>query len=144
VRVPFVVSWPAALKPGKFEHAVSSVDVFPTAVAAGGGEAPKGVTLDGVNLLPHLKGEAKTSLADRPLFWRTGGGENFAIRKGPNKLVRVGKKPAELYDLSADAAEKTDLAGTKGDTLAALQKELDAWNATLVKPIWQQPTPAKK
>ncbi len=136
VRVPFVVSWPAVLKPGQFADAVSSLDVFPTAVAAAGGEAPKGVTLDGVNLVPHLKGEAKTSLADRALFWRTGGGTNISVRKGSYKLVRMGKKPAELYDLSADGSEKTDLAGTKADIAAALQKELDAWNATLVNPKW--------
>ena len=137
VRVPFVVSWPGAIKPGKFDHPVTSLDVFPTAVAAAGGETPKGVTPDGVNLLPHLKGESKTPLADRPLYWRTGGGENFAMRKGAFKLVRVGKKAAELYDLSADVAEKTDLAGTKADTAAGLQKELDAWNATLVEPRWE-------
>lgn len=137
VRVPFVVAWPGTLKPGKFDGPVSSLDVFPTAVAAAGGEAPKGVTLDGVNLIPHLKGEAKTTLADRSLFWRTGGGESFAVRKGSLKLVRVGKKPAELYDLSADVAEKTDLAGTKADTAAGLKMELDAWNATLVEPKWE-------
>ncbi|MCU0702638.1 MAG: sulfatase-like hydrolase/transferase [Fimbriiglobus sp.] len=137
VRVPFVVSWPGTLNPGKFDEPVTSLDVFPTAVAAAGGEAPKGVTLDGVNLIPHLKGEAKTTLADRPLFWRTGGGESFAVRKGALKLVRVGKTPDALYDLSVDIGEKTDLAGTNAGTLAALQKELDAWNKTLVEPKWE-------
>jgi arylsulfatase A-like enzyme len=137
VRVPFVVSWPGTLNPGKFDEPVTSLDVFPTAVAAAGGETPKGVTLDGVNLIPHLKGEAKTTLADRPLFWRTGGGESFAVRKGALKLVRVGKRPVELYDLSADVAEKTDLAESKAGVAAGLQKELNAWNATLVEPKWE-------
>jgi arylsulfatase A-like enzyme len=139
IRVPFVVSWPAKLKPGKFDHAVSTLDVFPTAVAAAGGEAPKGVKLDGVDLPPHLLGASKSSLADRTLFWRTGGGKSFAARKGALKLVKVGKSPAELYDLSADVGEANDLAGKKPDEVAALQKELDAWNGELVAPKWQQP-----
>ncbi len=137
VRVPFVVSWPGTLKPGKFDEPVTSLDVFPTAVAAAGGEAPIGVTLDGVNLIPHLKGEAKTPLADRPLYWRTGGGESFAVRKGNMKLVQIGKKPAELYDLSADIGERTNLAESKAEVAAGLQKELNAWNATLVEPKWE-------
>jgi arylsulfatase A-like enzyme len=143
VRVPFVVSWPARLKPGTFDHPVSSLDVFPTALAAGGAEVPKGVAPDGLDLVPHLRGEAK-GLADRTLFWRTGGGQNFAARKGSMKIVRVGKQPAELYDLSADVAEATDLAGKRPEVAAGLGKELDAWSATLVEPRWQSPVPKKK
>ncbi|QDU23614.1 sulfatase-like hydrolase/transferase [Urbifossiella limnaea] len=142
VRVPFFVSWPAALKPGRFEHPVSSLDVFPTAVAAAGGQPAAG--LDGVNLLPHLRRDTTAGLADRTLFWRTGGGQNFAVRRGVYKLVRVGKAPAELYHLGDDIAESRDLAATRSDTVAALQRELDAWNATLVAPRWQNPQPAKK
>ncbi len=137
VRVPFVVSWPGTLAPGRFNDPVSSLDVFPTALALAGSTAPKGVTLDGVNLLPFLKGDAKTSLAQRSLYWRTGGGQSIAIRKGANKLVRVGKKPTELYDLSTDIAEKNNLATTNTETVATLQKELDAWNATLIAPKWE-------
>jgi arylsulfatase A-like enzyme len=144
IRVPFLVSWPAKLKPGTFDQPVSSLDVFPTAVAAGAGATPKGVRLDGVNLIPHLRGESNETLANRVLSWRTGGGQNFAVREGFMKLVRVGKKPAELYDLAADIAETKDLAEKRPEIVAALQKELDTWNATLVEPKWQNPGSAKK
>jgi arylsulfatase A-like enzyme len=136
IRVPFVVSWPGKLSPGKFDQPVSSLDVFPTAIAAAGGEAPKGVKLDGVDLLPHLLGASKGSLANRTLFWRMGGGQSFAARKGSLKLVKVGKNPAELYDLSDDVGETKNIADKKPGELAALQKELDAWNAELVAPKW--------
>ena len=146
VRVPFVVSWPTMLKPGTFDHPVSSLDVFPTAVAAGGADVPTGVQLDGVDLLPHLRGEAKESLKERVLFWRTGGGRNFAVRAGAMKLVRVGNNPAELYDLVADVGESKNLADADGksDAVAALQKRLDDWNAGLVAPKWDNPQPPKK
>lgn len=144
IRVPFVVSWPANLKPGRFDQPVSSLDVFPTALAAGAADAPPKTTLDGVDLLPHLRGESKESLADRVLFWRTGGGQNFAVRAGMLKLVKVGKNPAELYDLSTDVTESTNLADKKPADVAALQKRLDTWNGELVAPKWQSPQPAKK
>jgi hypothetical protein len=57
--------------------------------------------------------------------------------------VRTGKRP-ELYDLAADIGETKNLAEQRPETVAALQKELDAWNATLVAPKWRNPTPAKK
>lgn len=144
IRVPFVVSWPAQLKPGTFDQPVSSLDVFPTALAAGGGDAPRNPKLDGVDLLPHLRGESKASFADRVLFWRTGGGQNFAVRSGTLKLVKVGKNPAELYDLGTDIAEATNLTDRKPADVAALRKRLDTWNSELVAPKWESPQPAKK
>jgi arylsulfatase A-like enzyme len=144
VRVPFVMSWSAKLKPGKFDEPVSSLDVFPTVTTAAGADLPKGVSLDGVDLIPHLTGASKSSLANRTLFWRTGGGESFAARRGAIKLVKNGQQPAELYDLAADIGEAKDLAKDRPETLAALQTELDAWNKTLVAPRWQGPTKQNK
>ncbi len=144
IRVPFVVSWPGKLKPGRFDLPMSSLDVFPTALAVGGGGVPQNRKLDGVDLLPHLRGESKASLADRVLFWRTGGGQNFAVRSGTLKLVKVGKNPAELYDLGTDVSEAMNLADKKPADVAALQKQLDTWNGELVAPKWESPQPAKK
>ena len=144
VRVPFVVRWPAKLKPGKYEHPVASLDVFPTALAAAGGAPFPETTLDGVDLLPHLTGTAATSLQDRTLFWRTGGGKSFAVRRGNAKWVKNGDQPAELYDLAADIGETTNLAAEQKETAAALQQACEAWNRTLVAPLWGNPTPAKK
>ena len=137
VRVPFIVSWPGTLKPGVFGEPVSSLDVFPTALAAANGNASNASNLDGVNLLPHLKQESKASLHDRPLFWRTNGGANFAIRKGEYKLIKIGKQREELYDLSKDIGETNNLASERPDIVSALQKELDAWNAALMAPLWE-------
>jgi arylsulfatase A-like enzyme len=140
--VPFVVSWPAKLKPGKFDQPVSSLDVFPTAVAAGGGEMPEGLKPDGMDLVPRLRGESKGLV--RTLFWRTGGGQSFAVLKESMKLVRNGENPAELYDLAADIGEATNLAERRPETVASLSNDLRSWNAALVAPKWQNPSPAKK
>jgi arylsulfatase A-like enzyme len=136
IRVPFVVSWPDRLSPGKFNEAVSSLDVFPTVAALAGVTSPSPQPLDGVDLLPSLLGEGPGALKDRALFWRTGGGESLAIRRGEFKLVQVRQRRIELYDLSTDISEARDLAKSRPQTLSALKKELAAWDATLVSPKW--------
>ena len=41
IRVPFSMKWPAKIPVGvTYRHPVSALDIFPTAVAAGGGELP--------------------------------------------------------------------------------------------------------
>ncbi|MGE3820998.1 MAG: sulfatase-like hydrolase/transferase [Isosphaeraceae bacterium] len=144
IRVPFVVSWPGVLKPGRFHAPVSSLDVLPTALKAAGAKPSALEGRDGVDLLPSLKSNATEALAQRTLFWRTGGGASHALRKGSMKLVRFGNRPSELYDLTADVGETNDLAASRPDTLAALENELKAWSARLVAPKWGNPTPAKK
>ncbi len=94
--------------------------------------------LDGVNILPHLRGDAKTPPHD-VLFWRRGGGDSYAVRRGAMKLTEQTRGEMELYNLADDIGEQNDLAGEK----SALLKELDSWkqkwNADLVPPKWQSP-----
>ncbi len=57
VRVPFLVCWPGQLVPGESQAVVSSLDILPTCLAAAGIDAPADKPLDGVNLLPILRGK---------------------------------------------------------------------------------------
>ncbi len=95
--------------------------------------------------MPYLSGE-KTDAPHEALYWRFG--EQMAIRMGNYKLVRydtnadtnTGKKQpataAKLYDLAADIGETNDLIAKMPDKAKELQTKWDAWNATLVKPLW--------
>ena len=59
IRVPFVVSWKGQLPAGKvYEQPVIQLDFLPTALAAAGVERKAEWKLDGVDLLPYLKGDA--------------------------------------------------------------------------------------
>src|SRR5262249_40664490 len=85
VRIPFCLQWKAGLPGGKtYEHPIIQLDLLPTCIAAAGGKIDAKLKLDGVNLLPHLKGEVTTTPHD-VLYWRFG--EQWAIRKGDWKLV---------------------------------------------------------
>jgi arylsulfatase A-like enzyme len=141
MRVPYLVRWPARLKPGVYDRPVSSLDVFATCVALAGAKPRTAGPLDGVNLIPYLTGERSEPPHDR-LFWRTGGGEQFAAREGRWKLIGGRGKASELYDLEADLAESHDLAATHPEVREALLKDYERWNSGLVDPKWENPQPA--
>ena len=63
--------------------------------------------LDGVNLLPYLRGHKETPPHEY-LYWRFG--EFWAIRHGPYKVVRTwdNDRP-QLFNVDADIGETTDL-----------------------------------
>jgi arylsulfatase A-like enzyme len=127
VRVPFVVRWPDRLPGGKdYGKPVSSLDVFATALACAGMPMPTDRPYDGVDLVPYLRGEKSGAPHDR-LFWRLNERFQAAALEGNNKLVRDGAKPDQLFDLSADLGESTNLAGNHPETLAALHAALAAW-----------------
>ena len=136
IRVPFLVSWPAKLPAGKtYNLPVSSLDVFATALAAAGVPAARDKPLDSVDLVPFLAGDA-SGVPHQRLFWRTGGGKQFAIREGDWKLVRQEGKPDELYHLAEDLGEKADLAGTQPEIVQRLAAALQDWNAELIPPAF--------
>jgi arylsulfatase A-like enzyme len=136
VRVPFLLQWKRQLPAGKtFDSPVISLDIFPTAVAATGGQVPADHPVDGVNLLPFLKGEKQAPPHD-VLLWRFGA--QSAVRKGNWKLVQRGGS-AELYDLAADLGEKTDLAAQKPEVVKDLGDLYARWNAELKDPLWGAP-----
>jgi arylsulfatase A-like enzyme len=138
IRVPFFVSWPGQLPAGKtYDHPVSAMDVLPTVCAAANAKQPDGV--EGVNLLPYLKGE-KADAPHDSLAWRFG--PQKAIRRGNWKLVDFRDMEAktqsgwQLYDLSTDIGETKNRAAEEPETVAALSKAWDDWNAKNIPPQW--------
>lgn len=138
IRVPFFVSWPGKIPAGKvYEHTVSALDVLPTACAATGAKQPDGV--EGVDLIPHLKGERAEAPHDM-LAWRFG--PQKAIRSGKWKLVDYRDMEAktqsgwQLYDLEADIGETKNLATEKPELVTELAKAWDEWNAKNVSFQW--------
>jgi arylsulfatase A-like enzyme len=134
VRVPFVVSWPGRLPAGrKYDQPVSSLDVFATALASAGAPMPTGRKYDSVNLLPFLSGEKSDPPHDQ-LFWRSG--QQRAVVRGSEKLVRAGQQAPELFDLATDTGETQNLVGDKPAVAERLAAALDAWDKELVPPAF--------
>lgn len=142
IRVPFLVSWLDKLKPGVYEQPVIQLDLHATALAVAGIAVKPEWQLDGVNLLPFFAGD-KSAPPHDALYWRFG--QQMAIRSGAWKLVRydtaadtgvAGTTPVKLYNLASDIGEASDLAAAQPAKVAQLQAQWDAWNATLVEPLW--------
>ncbi len=136
VRVPFVIRWPAKIKPGStYAAPVSSLDVMATSLAAAGISMPSDKKYDSVNLLPHLRGEVKSD-PHATLFWRAANGKSLAVRQGDWKLVRNADQPDELYNLADDLSEANDLALTQSQMKQRLNDSLTAWVQELIDPVF--------
>jgi len=143
IHVPFLVSWPGRIKPGIYDKPVIQLDLTATALSLAGVRAEN---LDGVDLLPYLDGKNPSDPHDA-LYWRFG--LQMAIRQGDYKLVRYDSNvdtqtgaprqpitPARLYNLANDLGEAKDLSAEMPEKVLELKRKWDAWNATLVTPLW--------
>ncbi|SMP63585.1 Arylsulfatase A [Neorhodopirellula lusitana] len=135
IRVPFLMRWPGVTPAGSvYPHPISTLDLLPTFVSAGGGDVASLKQIDGVDLHPHLTGNEE----DRPhqtLYWKKE--SRGAIRDGDWKLLRFPDRPAELYDLRNDISEHNNLAEKYPDRVRAMYKQLFDWELTLDRPRWQ-------
>ena len=134
IRVPLIVRWPAAIKPGASDKLAQSIDLLPTlAELCGLSPAHK---VDGVSLARVLKGSGM--LERDALYWhyphysnqfgRPGG----AIRSGDWKLIEFydsGRR--ELFNLRSGANESRNMAGQELDRVADLAKRLDDWRKSV-------------
>jgi arylsulfatase A-like enzyme len=126
------VRWPAVVNPGSVVNTpVCSPDFLPTFLDATESTPPPSQPLDGVSLLPLLRGG---TLPERALFWHyphygnQGGAPSAAIRRGNWKLIEwFEDQRVELFNLATDLSETTDLAQKEIARADALRAELRAW-----------------
>jgi arylsulfatase A-like enzyme len=120
IRVPAIVRWPGKVTARKVDNTPWAFwDFLPTAAELAGHKPPGG--LDGISIVSALQGKA---LKPRDYFyWEFHeGGFAQAVRRGDWKLVRQAGKALELYDLSSDLSERSDLAAQLQDILSSLLK----------------------
>ncbi len=135
-RIPFFISWPKKITNGKtFSGLSSSLDIFPTALDAAGINVTKSNDLDGIGLLPFLKGTKKGN-PHQELVWRKDA--VAAIRFNHYKLIRVSGLGERLYDLSNDLGETKDIQVTKPETFSILKQKLLNWEQDKMKPLWRE------
>lgn len=127
LRVPFIMRWPGKLPAGKVtDEFITALELVPTLLSATGTPTPEGIDMDGFDMLPILRGEAKSPRQD--MFWQ----------RRSDKAARVGNwkwldsaKGKGLYDLSTDIGEKKDLSQEKPEVLKMMQDRFAAWRKTM-------------
>lgn len=133
IRVPYIMRWTDTIPAGTtIDAPASTIDFYPTFLAAAGLEPVAEQVLDGVNLLPFLTGEAPAP--ERDLFWHfpnygnQGGFPGTVIRRGPHKLIEHHEDGSvALYDLDNDLSEQTDLAKGNPALVGELRAAIEAW-----------------
>lgn len=127
IATPLLASWPQGIKtPGEWRTSPGHViDLVPTLLELTGAkrlaDAPPA---PGKSLVGLFAAEAE--LPRETLWWFHDG--HKAIRQGDWKAVAPEGEPWELYNLSVDRDESTDLAAMQGDRLSGL---VQAWDAQL-------------
>ncbi|MBX3485116.1 sulfatase-like hydrolase/transferase [Phenylobacterium sp.] len=139
VRVPLMMRWPAKVKPGTvYRNPVSTMDIFPTVVAAAGGSLPADRPYDGVDIMPYLTGK-NTGQPHDILAWRRQ--PLVSIRKGDWKLwksVDSGEYGTYtlLFNLKDDPNENKNLAEQNPEKVKELEEAIKQWAKDLKDPLW--------
>jgi arylsulfatase B len=133
LRTPFMLQWKAKLPGGQeYNHAISSMDLFPTCAAAAQAKIPE--NLDGVDLMPFLLGE-KNEAPHEILYWRQG--SRTALRKGDWKIVfNPGSGAWELFNLAEDMTESENLVSLSPAKADELIGEWDELNQQMIEALF--------
>jgi arylsulfatase A len=132
IRVPCIARWPGTIPLGQESTTVAStIDFYPTFLAAANGTPPKQQVLDGVSLLPVLRNQS-ASLQREALYWHLPHYHHStpasAIRQGDWKLLEFFETSSlELYNLRDDLGETNNLATRFPDRAKAMHTALKAW-----------------
>lgn len=130
LRVPLAARWPGEIHAGSRTDRMSlTMDLFATALDAANLPQPSGI--DGVSLLPTLRGLAQPETRPHFYFVRREGGPAYAgktieaLRQGDWKLLQDSPfAPLELYNLKEDPNETTDLSGSRKKVFNSLSETL--------------------
>jgi arylsulfatase A-like enzyme len=129
IRVPYIVRWPARVKPGGTTAQLAmTMDWMPTFLEAAGVVAHPEYPLDGLSLMPVLGNPAATF--ERELFWRMNFRNQRALRAGRWKYLST-EDGEFLYDLGRDLRERANRAKREPERLAAMRARYAEWEKTV-------------
>ena len=146
IRMPFIVRYPSQTPGGVVDSTtiLSATDLFPTFVSLSKHKAV-GRKGDGMNVAGALMGTPFTRKT--PLFWEYGRNNqsyryptdrdkspNLGMRQGNWKfLINNNGTGAELYNLTTDPSEKTNVAPQRPEVVQRMRSQLMTWWQTLPK-----------
>lgn len=152
IRGPLIIAWPGVTgiggAPSISDVPATSMDLYPTLLAIAGLPPRPDQHLDGLSLVPLLRGG--DALEREALFWHfphyhgSGNRPSGAVRLGDLKLVEWFEDGrTELYDLKTDPGETNDIAKRDSSETARLRDMLARWRVSvdasmpMVNPGWE-------
>jgi len=145
IRVPFIIRWKGTIPAGQVNEksVVCGVDLFSSLCNLAEIEIPQDVDFDGQDMSGAFLGkqvERKSEIfweyRRKPFYLKPGNphfvSPNLAIRDGKWKLlINDDGSGAQLYDLSEDIAEATNLIEKEPEVAKRLSEKLLAWRKSL-------------
>ena len=112
-RVPFIVSWPGVVEPGRSDELVCGTDAVATIAATAGSTLSDGQAQDSWNLHPLLQGDPGYTSREEMLLQ---GGSRLEViyRQGPWKLIIQADRtcetwtPKALFNLTSNPLEQEE------------------------------------
>jgi arylsulfatase A-like enzyme len=134
-RVPFIVHWPAVVKPGISDALFSHIDMFGSMEKLTGQDMGEAAGMDSQNYLATLTGEDKKGRdyvieASGSLSISDGEWKYITPNKGPayNKLTNTelgNSEDEQLYNLHEDVGEKQNVAKKYPDKVKEMKQILE-------------------
>ena len=97
-------------------------DYFPTVVEALGAPNKFDRPMDGISLMPLIRGAQ--SIRNSPIYFQS---KNMATVNDDRYKLILNKKETELYDLITDPRETRNLAESKPEVAAKMLQQLKVW-----------------
>lgn len=136
-RVPMFIHWPnggvpqGSVNPYNF----SSLDFYPTFIHLGGAELPEGKKLDGINVWEHILNNSDPRKDSCIFAMRPHNGNNqTGVVRNNFKLYTGGNGFWNLYDLSKDIGENTNIASQYPDVVDSMKLAVYEWTWTHIRP----------
>jgi arylsulfatase A len=128
-RVPAVARWPGRIKAGwTSDELTVGMDLLPTVMDIVGVDIPKQRKFDGISIKGHLLDQV--DLPDRQIFFgcepEPGTALGTAMRDGNWKMQTKGDV-VELYDLSKDIKETTNIADKYPERTGEMKAAIENW-----------------
>jgi arylsulfatase A len=147
VRVPCIMRWPGKIPANTATGEVAAtIDLLPTLAKSAGGQAPDDRVIDGKDIRALMWGEAGAKSPHEFYFLAHGNGavrsgqwkfypwpEGSGKAKKDKKPLPPGKLKIQLYDLSKDLSETTNLADRHPEIVARLSAAFDRFLEDLKK-----------
>jgi len=139
IRVPAIVYWPRQVPAGIISRQpVINMDWTATMLALSGAKQEANYTLDGINLLPFLKRNARYK--PRTFYWRVHQRrQQYAMREGDWKYLKT-ETQEYLFNLKDDPYENVNLMDKYPRRVLKMKSKYEAWENTMLMPV---PLPGK-
>ena len=139
IRVPFILSWPDQIDPGlKFDKPVHHFDIFSTIASAANVQIPMDRKIDGVDLMPYIKGE-KIANPHQTLFWRSGN-HQAVLHENWKYLVSKKEGTKWLFNTELDPLERNNLININPKKTSQIENLLATFNSEQANPLYPSST----